>query len=156
MSHTNDKVCLTVVIFLTRNDKVLLVHHPKYNAWLPVGGHIDPGEDTDEALFREIKEETGLETSDVKIFNDKPNIPSDYRSLLLTPAFVDRHHVTDRDHVAFVYFGAVTSRQEPTKSEEHTELRWFSAEELQSPESGFKTDIVWYALEALRRAKRQG
>ena len=39
-----------------------LVHwHEKVQAWLAPGGHIEPNEDPVQALFREVKEETGLD-----------------------------------------------------------------------------------------------
>ena len=151
MAHTNDRVCLTVVIFLRRGGKVLLANHPKYNAWLPIGGHIDPGEDTDEALYREIKEEANLKTEDIKICGEKATIPQgNQRSLLSTPAYVDRHAIQDRDHVALVYFGELREGCEPSLSDEHVELRWFSKDELANKDGLLKPDIAWYAREALR------
>jgi hypothetical protein len=38
----------------------------------------------------------------------------------------------------------------PLKSDEHKELAWFTEKELKSDKHGFKSDIVWYALEALK------
>ncbi len=39
-----------------------LVHwHQKVQAWLAPGGHVEPNEDPVQALFREVKEETGLD-----------------------------------------------------------------------------------------------
>lgn len=40
--------------------RVLMVRHKKLQKWLPPGGHIELDEDTDQALRRELKEETGL------------------------------------------------------------------------------------------------
>lgn len=40
---------------------ILLVHHKRIGAWLPPGGHIDPGELPHEAAAREVLEETGVE-----------------------------------------------------------------------------------------------
>jgi 8-oxo-dGTP pyrophosphatase MutT (NUDIX family) len=153
VAHTHNKLCLTVVIFLTCKEKVLLANHPAYNTWLPIGGHIEHGEDTDEALYREIKEETRLETSDVKIWSDKPDFSdttSNKRLSLHAPIFVDRHNTGDRDHVAFVYFGEMIDGCKPLKSDEHKELAWFTKKELKDNKHGFKPDIVWYALEALK------
>lgn len=41
-------------------DHVLLVHHRRIGAWLPPGGHIEDGEMPEEAVVREILEETGV------------------------------------------------------------------------------------------------
>lgn len=40
--------------------KVLLIFHKKLKKWLPIGGHIHEGESLQDALLREIKEETRL------------------------------------------------------------------------------------------------
>jgi 8-oxo-dGTP pyrophosphatase MutT (NUDIX family) len=154
MPHTDEKVCLTIVAFLTRRGKVLLVNHPKYDRWLPIGGHIDKGEDPEQALFREIQEEANLQPEDVRIEGTKPSIPGEHHYPLFTPAFVNRHGIQDRDHVAFVYFGEVQDGREPSLSEEHLELCWFSKDELEKPGHPLKPDILWYSLEALRRASK--
>jgi len=47
--------------------KVLLVYHKKLNVWIYPGGHIEANETPDEAVIREVKEETGL---DIEIVGD--------------------------------------------------------------------------------------
>ena len=67
------KTDLVVAGYIYHNDKVLLVHHKKLDLWLPVGGHIDANETPDDALHREVKEETGM---DIEILNQN-SIPVD-------------------------------------------------------------------------------
>ncbi|MEV0824087.1 NUDIX hydrolase [Nonomuraea rubra] len=39
---------------------MMLVDHRKARAWLPPGGHVDPGEDPRRTVLREVEEELGL------------------------------------------------------------------------------------------------
>ena len=55
------KIDLDVAGYIFDGEKVLLVHNKKLDLWLPVGGHIEKDETPDDALLREVKEETGLE-----------------------------------------------------------------------------------------------
>lgn len=50
----------SVAIFCRNAGAVLLIHHRRLGAWLPVGGEIEPGETPLEAARRELAEETGL------------------------------------------------------------------------------------------------
>ena len=63
--HTGEPNCVGALI---RNDRSRVfaqrrssTHRPFPGAWDIVGGHIEPGETPEEALAREIKEETGWE-----------------------------------------------------------------------------------------------
>ncbi|MFF3754604.1 NUDIX hydrolase [Streptomyces sp. NPDC002018] len=46
--------------YLVERGRVLLVHHNRFNKWVPPGGHIEPGETFAATAVREFKEETGL------------------------------------------------------------------------------------------------
>ncbi|MBS3077685.1 NUDIX domain-containing protein [Candidatus Pacearchaeota archaeon] len=70
MEKRKTDLVVTGFIFNESNE-ILLIHHNKLNLWLPVGGHIEQNETPDEALLREIKEETNL---DVEIVG-KTDIP---------------------------------------------------------------------------------
>lgn len=67
----------TASALIIDNDKVLLVYHKKLDAWLYPGGHIEENENPDEALLREVEEETGLE---VEIISNKDDTLSDCKA----------------------------------------------------------------------------
>ncbi|KUF15511.1 hypothetical protein AT728_26005 [Streptomyces silvensis] len=46
--------------YLVERGRVLLVHHNRFDKWVPPGGHIEPGESFAATAVREFKEETGL------------------------------------------------------------------------------------------------
>ena len=52
----------TATGFVVHDGHVALHWHPKVKEWLPPGGHIEENEDPVQAVLREIREETGLET----------------------------------------------------------------------------------------------
>lgn len=46
--------------YLVHDGKILLVHHNKFNKWVPPGGHLEENETPDETVVREFREETAL------------------------------------------------------------------------------------------------
>ncbi len=55
----DDKVLQGVHAFCFYGDKLVLVKHPK-SGWIPAGGGIEAGETYEEAIVREVKEETNM------------------------------------------------------------------------------------------------
>lgn len=62
---TNAKKHMTVTGYTANyaHTKLLLTHHRILNKWLPPGGHVEADESPDEAVLREVFEETGLSKS---------------------------------------------------------------------------------------------
>lgn len=48
-------------------DKCLLIHHQKFNKWLQLGGHVEGNQDLLAEARREVKEESGLEASQLSL-----------------------------------------------------------------------------------------
>ncbi|MBI2285314.1 NUDIX domain-containing protein [Candidatus Saccharibacteria bacterium] len=151
MPHIHEKYDFTVAAFIVYRAKVLLVNHPRYGMWLPPGGHIELDEDPDEALRREIKEETGLEN--VEILSPKPSFSDAGRKALFTPHYLDVHEANPpHRHIALVYFGR-TADNKHIKSDEHTEVEWFSVAELEKSKYKIPSDIIFYSKEAIKLAQ---
>ena len=64
---------LTTLCYIEREDSYLMMHRVKKekdinkDKWIGVGGHFEEGESPEECLFREVREETGLELTSWKL-----------------------------------------------------------------------------------------
>jgi 8-oxo-dGTP pyrophosphatase MutT (NUDIX family) len=151
MPHIHDAIDFCSEVFIVNGGKVLLRKHDKLGIWLSVGGHIELGEDPDEAAVREVKEEVGL---DVTLYGvgDHSFLDRNGQKLLTVPQFVSRHRITDtHEHVAFIFFAKSDSTEVKLSETEVTEdCRWFTLEELDDPKYGVNDDVKHYAKEALK------
>lgn len=97
------------VAALVRNDegKILLVNSP-WRGWEYPGGLIEPGETFEQALHREVREESGVEIEITGFVGICKNVGLD---------------IVNIDFTARYTGGALTT------SEESTEVGWFSEEE---------------------------
>jgi ADP-ribose pyrophosphatase YjhB (NUDIX family) len=149
LAHINYAVDFTVACFVVKDDRVLMIYHSQLDKWLPIGGHIELGEDPDQALFREIREESGLE---VEIAAGKSPIDDPTVKTLYTPAHVNIHKITDtHKHVVNIYYARWKAGEPALCADEHQQIRWFSRAELRDPQYGIKPDVAWYAEDALDR-----
>ena len=147
MAHLHYAVDFTIACYIVKEDRVLMIYHTGLDKWLPIGGHIEPSEDPDQALFREIHEECGLE---VEIAGDKAPIEDPTVKILYTPSHVNIHRITDtHNHVVNIYYARWKSGEPALCAGEHQQIRWFTREELGDPQYGVKPDVRWYALDAL-------
>jgi len=151
MAHIHELIDFIVTAFIVYERKVLLVFHNQLQKWLPIGGHIELNEDPEQALFREIQEECGLE---VEILSSKPDIGNEGRKPLLTPNYLDIHKISDTHrHTSLTYFARAKSDTVKLAEREHEDIRWFRKADLENPEFQIQEDIKFYAREALRQAQ---
>ena len=72
LSHPRFSVTAGAVITDERGRVLLLKHRFRPGSgWGIPGGYIDKGEKAEDALRRELREETGLELKDVKVFTSR-------------------------------------------------------------------------------------
>lgn len=155
MPHIHpDGVDLTVVCYIVNDGAVLLAHHIKLNIWVPIGGHVDPGEDSDTALWREIEEECGLT---VEIQGSRPSFVQQGTKLLLQPRYMDIHEIHDdittkHRHQALIYFGKSKNREVVLQPDEHHSLRWFTIRDLRYSDKikgHVPANVIWYGTQAI-------
>lgn len=153
MPHIHEKYDFTVGAFLVFEDKILLVNHPRYDLWLAPGGHIELDEDPEEALFREIAEETGYEPNEIEVLSSKPEIKGSGLKSLFTPNYMDSHEANaPHKHIALVYFLRV-KHDNHIKSDEHSGAKWLSIDEIIDGSYKIPPDTLFFAREAIKLAQ---
>ncbi len=70
LNDFEDKILQGVHAFCFYNDKMVLVFHPK-SEWMPPGGGIEIGESYEQAVIREVKEETNMNVISQKFIGFK-------------------------------------------------------------------------------------
>ncbi len=156
MAHIHDKIDFAVGALIVHDGRVCLVHHRELDCWLIPGGHVELNEDTDEALFREIEEETGLTPNDLEILAEHPDVPQDETfpsKVLFAPRWMNIHPINAHHrHLVFEYVLKSKNDNLRLAGGEHHEIRWFSLDELRDPKYQIPREIRWYAEEAIRIA----
>lgn len=114
-----EKTAVCAIIFKDGNEEgpILAVsrRNQPSNMNLP-GGKVDPGESLEEACIREIKEETGLDISNLRIIFQRPCEGKEtYEAYCFTADYVG----------------------EPKSCEEGISVRWISWEELLAETNSF-------------------
>jgi 8-oxo-dGTP pyrophosphatase MutT (NUDIX family) len=147
MPHINKLIDFVVAVYIVHDRKVLLVDHKQLLRWMPIGGHIELDEDPEEALFREVKEECGLE---IEVAGIKPAINEEGTKALLPPMYLDIHDIKlPHRHVGLVYFAQAKSGEVSLAAAEHNDIRWFAKEELSDPQYAIGEYVRYYAERAI-------
>jgi len=90
----------TASALIIDKNKVLLVNHKKLGVWLYPGGHIEANETPEQAVIREVKEETGLNVEiigkkDEKLADQKNGISVLYNPYVMLCELVGNHYHND-------------------------------------------------------------
>jgi 8-oxo-dGTP pyrophosphatase MutT (NUDIX family) len=151
MAHIHEKIDFTVAIFVVEYGKVLMIVHRNLKKWLPLGGHVELDEEPEVAALREAREESGL---DVELIGDRPPTSGPGVRALIAPRFMDIHRIHEtHEHIGLIYFARPRSGEVRLAEEEHHEIRWCSAEELDELSPALSESVKWYCLKALEEVK---
>lgn len=110
------------VIFNPDNRILLCKSHKWNNKYVIPGGHIELGERMEEALRREILEETGLEIYDIRLISLKEAVYS------------DTFH--EKKHFIFIDYQCKTDSSDVILNEEAQEYKWVDLAEIDDYELG--------------------
>src|SRR5690348_9091527 len=105
--------CVGAII--TDSDRILLIrrgHEPEAGRWSLPGGRIEAGETDEQALIREVREETGLEVAPGRLIGAVDRPCPDGRVLVI------------RDYAAIVTGGRLAA------GDDADDARWFSVSGL--------------------------
>jgi 8-oxo-dGTP pyrophosphatase MutT (NUDIX family) len=151
---------LTVSGFVVHDGRVALHWHRKIGAWLPAGGHFEPGEDPVEATLREVREEFALET---EVMHLAPRVSYTGGPGQLDPPFTilvcypEPAHV----HIDMVYFLRCLSGFPGKSHDPDNPIEWVDASTLRLGELplggcgdpvAIPPDVQALGLEAIRLA----
>lgn len=155
MPHIHEKIDFTISAFIVHKNTVLLVEHKQLKKWLPIGGHIEFDENPEQALFREIQEESGLDKKHLRALTTKPLRSDKHITYLLTPNYLDIHDIsTTHKHIGLTYFLTATSKKILLNQGEHTGIKWFTTDEIEDPSYAIIDNVKFYATQAFAAAIR--
>jgi ADP-ribose pyrophosphatase YjhB (NUDIX family) len=142
----------TVSVFLVFEGKVLLIKNPHHGIWLPPGGHVEENELFSDTAVREVKEETGLKIDLFKgkeLFSDLPKV----RELIKPEGVLLINVKENHQHVDFIYFAKVFSKDINPMEGESKEYKWFTKGDLLelNEKKLIQNDIKEFALRAINR-----
>jgi 8-oxo-dGTP pyrophosphatase MutT (NUDIX family) len=152
---------LTVSGFVVHEGRVALHWHRKIGAWLPAGGHIEPGEDPVEATLREVREEFAVEAEVIAL---APRVDYAGGPGQLPPPFTILvcHPEPDHEHIDMVYFLRLVSGYPGRSHDPDNAIVWFDTAMLEAGEAFVASrsvaavlppDVQALGIEAIRCAQ---
>ena len=126
VGHAPIMAVAAMAILYNEEKGMLLEKRTDTGEWCTPGGAIELGESLEDALKREIKEETNLDFANHKLFDIKANVHMVYPNK-------DEVYYTDVVYVINEFWG------DPKPDGESTELRFFDIDNL--PENIMPTQI---------------
>ncbi len=130
---------VSALIFNNENKVLLCRSHKWNNQYVIPGGHIETGEPMEEALRREIKEETGLEIYDIRPL-------SVHESIFSEQFYSERHFVC-------IDFICRTETEEVVLNDEASQFIWVSLEDIDRVDLG---GVVRPLLNEMKKGRESG
>jgi ADP-ribose pyrophosphatase YjhB (NUDIX family) len=144
--------------------KVLLIHHRKLGVWLYPGGHVESMESPDDAVLREISEETGIQARFLGLL-DTPLADAEADvHVLQTPYRVLCERINDPKgnhyHIDLIYLCVAQDTTCTANSEVHA-VRFFGQDEIADLklfpnfrvllQRVFEDEEIWRAMDKLKQ-----
>lgn len=113
--------------------KILMIHHKKLHVWLPPGGHVEENELPDDAVLREIFEETGIRARIVSNKRDL-SLRDKFCRELEIPFLVYLEDINGdgtHNHIDMIYVCEAVNEDIIQQEAEVRAAGWFTAEEVE-------------------------
>lgn len=141
-------------IVIDEHKRALVIRHKKLGVWLPPGGHVEPNETPDDAVLREIWEETGIAAAILP--NGECQAAGDeWAHVLHTPYAVLLEDIGQRGthfHIDLVYLCAASGQSGAANPQESTALRWMTLPEIEALD---ETEIYHNARHLVAKALKE-
>lgn len=126
----------TATLYIIKEEKTLLIHHKKFDKWVPPGGHLNPNELPMEAALREAKEETGLDIALLGQENvwigERPTGKSLERPYMCALYNIPPHrNEPAHQHIDFIFVGTPVGGDETKNLNEIHDMKWFTVKEIE-------------------------
>ena len=119
-------------IVINSRKQILMIFHNKLNVWLPPGGHIEENELPDNAVLREILEETGVKATILPI-RQELNFDDEHCRELEQPFTIlleDIEGDGTHNHIDMIYLCAALNEEFVLEKSEVSDIGWFSFEQI--------------------------
>jgi 8-oxo-dGTP pyrophosphatase MutT (NUDIX family) len=146
MAHIHEKIDFIVSAYIVHGNRVLMIFHGALQKWLPIGGHIELDEDPEQALFREIEEESGLTADQLVMKTSKDGHTSTTSKSLYIPNSLNIHQISETHrHIALT---SLTNEVRLADSE-HENICWLTIGEIEDLKPHIPDEVVFHASKAL-------
>ena len=135
MKNNLEKHFTASALILNKEGKVLLIYHKKLNVWLYPGGHIEKNETPDQAVIREVFEETSLEVEiigniDTSLTDKKADVTTLHNPYVVLCEYINSK--SPHYHIDLVYICKITKYNKLQYNKEESDgIGFFGKDEIQ-------------------------
>jgi NAD+ diphosphatase len=103
---TYPRLSPAIIVLVQRGDRVLLARSPRFPPGMfgLVAGFVEPGENLEHALMREVKEETGITVKNIRYFGSEPWPFPDSLMVGFTADFAGGELVVDSNEIESAFW----------------------------------------------------
>ena len=126
----------TVAGYIVHDNKTLLIKHKYLPIWTAPAGHVEINETPIEALFKEVREESGIDDTHLTLVETHAHtaiLDRGEATYIPLPFDLEVHSITDQHrHINSSYVLISDTDDVRPGDDESQTFRWFSVEDLQN------------------------